>query len=256
MRAMMLILYAIDIDNRSIKTGENDFIKCGVLSTASSIVKIDDMFHSWRTLFLHRIYLSYQIAKNILEQLLHNNCSTSTHRQNEMKIFSPSQSQSLFLIFRPKLVPSAWAPATKAILSSRWHWRMSTFIVCQRNMCGWRLVLHHSFIPCLPAQRHNNYLIDGSSFKCKSIEFIPFSHYASYQVKAGTKIANVIAHAKKVIAAGETRALLWSGYGNGVVKTISCVEVMKREHQLHQLIKLCRLKWVAPSWILIDSQGN
>lgn len=107
MRAMMLILYAIDIDNRSIKTGENDFIKCGVLSTASSIVKIDDMFHSWRTLFLHRIYLSYQIAKNILEQLLHNNCSTSTHRQNEMKIFSPSQSQSLFLIFRPKLVPSA-----------------------------------------------------------------------------------------------------------------------------------------------------
>lgn len=82
------------------------------------------------------------------------------------------------------------------------------------------------------------------AFKCKSIISLDCALIVRicYQVKAGTKISNVLAHARKVIASGETRALLWSGYGNGVVKTISCAETMKREQTLNQLIKVCRLR--------------
>ncbi|XP_030554764.1 ribonuclease P protein subunit p25-like protein [Drosophila novamexicana] len=57
-------------------------------------------------------------------------------------------------------------------------------------------------------------------------------------VKGGTKLSNVIGYAQSALDKGEYRSLVWSGSGGGVVKTISCAEVLKRSHPLYQLTRM------------------
>ncbi|XP_064542893.1 ribonuclease P protein subunit p25-like protein [Drosophila montana] len=57
-------------------------------------------------------------------------------------------------------------------------------------------------------------------------------------VKGGTKVSNVIGYAQSALDKGEYRSLVWSGSGGGVVKTISCAEVLKRSHPLYQLTRM------------------
>ncbi|XP_034142390.1 ribonuclease P protein subunit p25-like protein [Drosophila guanche] len=58
------------------------------------------------------------------------------------------------------------------------------------------------------------------------------------QVKGGTKVNNVIEFAQAALNKGEHRSLVWSGSGGGVVKTISCAEVLKRSHPLYQVTRM------------------
>ncbi|XP_017146863.1 ribonuclease P protein subunit p25-like protein isoform X1 [Drosophila miranda] len=58
------------------------------------------------------------------------------------------------------------------------------------------------------------------------------------QVKGGTKVSNVIEYAQAALNKGEHRCLVWSGSGGGVVKTISCAEVLKRSHPLYQVTRM------------------
>lgn len=62
------------------------------------------------------------------------------------------------------------------------------------------------------------------------------------QVKGGTKITNVVNHAKKSLDSKEHRSIVWSGSGGGIQKTISCVEILKRDYPIHQVTKLCYRK--------------
>ncbi|EDW01994.1 ribonuclease P protein subunit p25-like protein [Drosophila grimshawi] len=57
-------------------------------------------------------------------------------------------------------------------------------------------------------------------------------------VKGGTKVSNVIEFAQAALDKGEYRSLVWSGSGGGVVKTISCAEVLKRSHPLYQVTRM------------------
>lgn len=50
---------------------------------------------------------------------------------------------------------------------------------------------------------------------------------------------NVIEFAKKALQSGEHRTIVWTGYGGGVGKTISCAEILKRDFTLHQVTRLC-----------------
>lgn len=61
------------------------------------------------------------------------------------------------------------------------------------------------------------------------------------QVKGGTKVSNVVTHARNALQSGEHRVVVWSGCGpGGVGKTISCAEIMKRDLlNLHQVTRLC-----------------
>lgn len=59
------------------------------------------------------------------------------------------------------------------------------------------------------------------------------------QVKGGTAVPNVIEFATKALQSGEHRTIVWTGYGGGVGKTISCAEIMKRNFPLHQVTRLC-----------------
>lgn len=59
------------------------------------------------------------------------------------------------------------------------------------------------------------------------------------QVKGGTTVSNVIEFAKKALQSGEHRTIVWTGYGGGVGKTISCAEILKRDFTLHQVTRLC-----------------
>lgn len=59
------------------------------------------------------------------------------------------------------------------------------------------------------------------------------------QVKGGTAVPNVIEFSKKALQSGEHRTIVWTGYGGGVVKTISCAEILKRDFTLHQVTRLC-----------------
>ncbi|XP_055317953.1 ribonuclease P protein subunit p25-like protein isoform X2 [Sitodiplosis mosellana] len=58
-------------------------------------------------------------------------------------------------------------------------------------------------------------------------------------VKGGTAVPNVIEFAKKALQSGEHRTIVWTGYGGGVGKTISCAEILKRDFTLHQVTRLC-----------------
>lgn len=60
-----------------------------------------------------------------------------------------------------------------------------------------------------------------------------------WQVKGGTAVPNVIEFAKKALQSGEHRTIVWTGYGGGAGKTISCAEILKRDFTLHQVTRLC-----------------
>ncbi|XP_016958128.1 ribonuclease P protein subunit p25-like protein [Drosophila biarmipes] len=57
-------------------------------------------------------------------------------------------------------------------------------------------------------------------------------------VKGGTKVSNVIEFAQASLNKGEHRCVVWSGSGGGVVKTISCAEVLKRSHPVYQVTRM------------------
>ncbi|XP_019873377.1 ribonuclease P protein subunit p25-like protein [Aethina tumida] len=59
------------------------------------------------------------------------------------------------------------------------------------------------------------------------------------QVRGGTKIRNVLAHALNEFP--EKQSVVWTGFGTSVGKAITCAELMKREcgNKLYQITKLC-----------------
>nr|XP_008191170.2 PREDICTED: ribonuclease P protein subunit p25-like protein [Tribolium castaneum] len=59
------------------------------------------------------------------------------------------------------------------------------------------------------------------------------------QVRGGSKIRNLVSHALNEFPSA--KAVVWTGFGQSVGKTVTCAEIMKREHnnQLHQITKLC-----------------
>lgn len=59
------------------------------------------------------------------------------------------------------------------------------------------------------------------------------------QVNGGTKVSNVLTYAKKALDKGEYKHIVWSGHGGGVVKTISCAEILKRSYPLYQVTRMC-----------------
>lgn len=73
-------------------------------------------------------------------------------------------------------------------------------------------------------------------------ENLPFENlpkdFLWMHVKGGTKVSNVIDYAKKALDNSEYRTLVWSGFGGGIVKTISCAEILKRSYPLHQITRL------------------
>ncbi|XP_034478543.1 ribonuclease P protein subunit p25-like protein [Drosophila innubila] len=64
------------------------------------------------------------------------------------------------------------------------------------------------------------------------------NYFLWMHVKGGTKLSNVVDYAKSALDKGEYRSLVWSGSGGGVIKTISCAEVMKRSYPLYQLTRM------------------
>ncbi|KAM7346095.1 ribonuclease P protein subunit Rpp25 [Cochliomyia hominivorax] len=58
-------------------------------------------------------------------------------------------------------------------------------------------------------------------------------------VNGGTKVNNVLTYAKKALDKGEHKHIVWSGHGGGVVKTISCAEILKRSYPLYQVTRMC-----------------
>lgn len=68
------------------------------------------------------------------------------------------------------------------------------------------------------------------------------------QVKGGTAVSNVIEFANKALRSGEHRTIVWTGYGGGVGKTISCAEILKRSFSLHQVTRLCYKTYVIYIW--------
>ncbi|EDS34187.1 conserved hypothetical protein [Culex quinquefasciatus] len=61
-------------------------------------------------------------------------------------------------------------------------------------------------------------------------------------VKGGSRIFGLIDYAKKELELGQYRAMVWSGTGGGVGKTISCAEIMKKDYELHQVTRICYRK--------------
>jgi len=51
-------------------------------------------------------------------------------------------------------------------------------------------------------------------------------------------VSNVIEFAQASLNKGEHRCVVWSGSGGGVIKTISCAEVLKRSHPLYQVNRM------------------
>ncbi|RZF33507.1 hypothetical protein LSTR_LSTR010163 [Laodelphax striatellus] len=65
-------------------------------------------------------------------------------------------------------------------------------------------------------------------------------------VKGGSKMCNLLEYALKAFK--ETGAVLWTGCGPAVVKTVSCAEIMKKRFKgLHQINKICYTKYQAPN---------
>ncbi|XP_068143676.1 LOW QUALITY PROTEIN: ribonuclease P protein subunit p25-like protein [Drosophila tropicalis] len=58
------------------------------------------------------------------------------------------------------------------------------------------------------------------------------------QVKGGTKVRNVVEYVHSSLNKGEYRMLVWSGSGGGVVKTISCAEILKQRQPLYQVTRM------------------
>ncbi|XP_017024616.1 ribonuclease P protein subunit p25-like protein [Drosophila kikkawai] len=66
----------------------------------------------------------------------------------------------------------------------------------------------------------------------------PPNDFLWMHVKGGTKVSNVIDFAQAALNKNEHRCVVWSGSGGGVVKTISCAEVLKRSHPLYQVTRM------------------
>ena len=61
-------------------------------------------------------------------------------------------------------------------------------------------------------------------------------------MKGGTSVTNFVPYAMKEFENKTHTSVVWSGFGGGVVKTISCAEIMKRQLDLHQNTKLSFVK--------------
>uniref|UniRef100_A0A1A9UU21 DNA/RNA-binding protein Alba-like domain-containing protein n=1 Tax=Glossina austeni TaxID=7395 RepID=A0A1A9UU21_GLOAU len=70
---------------------------------------------------------------------------------------------------------------------------------------------------------------------CMSVE----KDFLWMHVNGGTKVNNVLTYAKNVLDKGEYRIVIWSGQGGGVVKTVSCAEILKRSYPLYQVTRIC-----------------
>ncbi|XP_057321230.1 ribonuclease P protein subunit p25-like protein [Microplitis mediator] len=65
--------------------------------------------------------------------------------------------------------------------------------------------------------------------------------YLRMQVNAGTKLRNVLKYAIKHF--DEFNSVLWTGTGKGIEKTVTCVEIFKRQKTgLHQINKIRYVK--------------
>lgn len=73
------------------------------------------------------------------------------------------------------------------------------------------------------------------------IEVLP-GQFLWMHVKGGSRIFNLVEYAKKALESGDQRALVWSGTGGGIGKTISCAEIMKKDFELHQITRVCYRK--------------
>lgn len=73
------------------------------------------------------------------------------------------------------------------------------------------------------------------------LENLP-SSFLWMHVKGGSRIFGLIDYAKKELESGQYRAMVWSGSGGGVGKTISCAEIMKKDYELHQVTRICYRK--------------
>ncbi|XP_054739885.1 ribonuclease P protein subunit p25 [Anastrepha obliqua] len=67
---------------------------------------------------------------------------------------------------------------------------------------------------------------------------LPQKDFLWMHVRGGTKVHNVIDYAKNALDKGEYRTVVWSGSGGGVVKTVSCAEILKRSYPLNQLTRM------------------
>ncbi|XP_073845197.1 ribonuclease P protein subunit Rpp25 [Musca autumnalis] len=71
-------------------------------------------------------------------------------------------------------------------------------------------------------------------------DFLPKgSDFLWMHVNGGTKVNNVVSYAKNALDKGEHKNIVWSGHGGGVVKTISCAEIIKRSYPLYQVTRMC-----------------
>ncbi|KAJ9585151.1 hypothetical protein L9F63_003042, partial [Diploptera punctata] len=67
------------------------------------------------------------------------------------------------------------------------------------------------------------------------------SNFIWMQVGAGSKMRNLLGYAMKAFK--NEKAIVWSGSGAAISKTISCAEIMKRNNrQIHQITKICYRK--------------
>ncbi|EDW85560.1 uncharacterized protein Dwil_GK23087 [Drosophila willistoni] len=71
-------------------------------------------------------------------------------------------------------------------------------------------------------------------------DFIPKNskNFLWMQVKGGTKVRNVVEYVHSSLNKGEYRMLVWSGSGGGVIKTISCAEILKQQQPLYQVTRM------------------
>uniref|UniRef100_A0A1I8Q4B0 DNA/RNA-binding protein Alba-like domain-containing protein n=1 Tax=Stomoxys calcitrans TaxID=35570 RepID=A0A1I8Q4B0_STOCA len=71
-------------------------------------------------------------------------------------------------------------------------------------------------------------------------DFLPKgSDFLWMHVNGGTKVTNVVTYAKNALDKGDCKNIVWSGNGGGVVKTISCAEILKRSYPLYQVTRMC-----------------
>lgn len=66
-----------------------------------------------------------------------------------------------------------------------------------------------------------------------------FSIKLIFQVKGGSKVTRLLDHASSLFKTGESKTVIWTGSGDGVLRAISCAEAMKRHLRIrHQITKI------------------